>query len=132
MTAATALPNAFDSPSEHLRWFFVFETHPPSSLAQLIPDPPGSLQLKCCPGPGGAANAPPAPRKKMPPIAAPRMRFMSPPPLGLVRFAATASAVPSGGVISQKRIPCQGEKKIGKEKKTARRRTRTLTRRGKQ
>src|SRR5437867_9764619 len=84
MTDAIALLNAFDSPSEHLRWFFVFETHPPSSAAHELVPP--SLQSKCCPGPGGVANAPPAPSKKMPPIAAPRMRFMSPPPLGLVRW----------------------------------------------
>src|SRR5881628_1634671 len=35
------------------------------------------------------------------------------------------------GVISQKRIPCQGEKKSERRKKTARCRTRSLTRRGK-
>ena len=55
----------------------------------------------------------------MPLIANPRMPFMSPPPLGLVRLFAAAATVPfCSGVITQTNGDCQGkksreEKKVG-------------------
>src|SRR5438128_6126318 len=131
MTHLIAFENAFTTAAEHFSWSAVSGTQPVSSDAQVgvsVAQPPeqllfGSPLLKHCPGPGGVcANAPPAPRKKMPPIASPRIRFMSPPPLGLVRLFAAAATVPfCRGVITQTNGDCQGEKKIGRKKKWARR-----------
>ena len=45
ITATTALPNALVIALEHLAWFFVFDTHPVSSLAHDVV--PASLQSKC-------------------------------------------------------------------------------------
>src|SRR5438552_2938336 len=92
MTHLIAFENAFTTAAEHFSWSAVSGTQPVSSPAQVgvsVAQPPeqplfGSPLLKHCPCPGGVcANAPPAPRKKMPLTANPRIPFISPPPLGV-------------------------------------------------
>src|SRR5262249_11855647 len=114
--------------AEHLASFALAGTQPGSSLAHdalsvahtLLSQSGGlSAPLKHCPGPGGVcANAPPAPRKKMPPISSPRMPFMSPPPLGLsgwsplpLHFSSAAKSPKRTGTVKGKKV--EKQKKIG-------------------
>src|SRR5439155_698702 len=109
-TQAIAFWNAFTVASEHFRWSLVSGTQPGSSDAHVglsLAQPPeqpidespplkqrGTVVVVVW------ANAPPTPSKKMPPIATPRMPFMSPPPLGC-RLVLGVRSPRGGGAVKR-------------------------------